>query len=144
MPQPVGVEDCELNDLDKAGLVRSAEFSRIGSAYALEHATKPSTIGIVLSSNPLALLAWFIFSTSFYCNHANIIACSRVGEKFLDWTDEDPLAETIIESVTLYWLTNTIAQSLYPYRQVSVPDCLSFFFLIPIRLVVYTWEYWCP
>ncbi|TFK31278.1 Alpha/Beta hydrolase protein [Crucibulum laeve] len=102
MPQPVGVDDSTLNDLDKEGLVRSAEFSRIGSAYALEHATKPSTIGIVLSSSPLALLAW-------------------IGEKFLDWTDEDLPPETILESVSLYWFTETISTSLYPYRQEFTP-----------------------
>ena len=29
-----------------------------GMAYAIEHGTRPATIGLVLSSNPLALLAW--------------------------------------------------------------------------------------
>jgi hypothetical protein len=43
----------------------------------------------------------------------------RIGEKFLDWTDEDPPLDTILESVTLYWLTDTISRSIYPYRQVS-------------------------
>lgn len=40
------------------GLERFAEFKRTGSAYALLSATRPSTIGFVLASSPLALLAW--------------------------------------------------------------------------------------
>jgi hypothetical protein len=43
----------------------------------------------------------------------------RVGEKFLEWVD-DPLApEDILESVTLYWLTETYPRAIYTYRQVS-------------------------
>jgi len=48
-----------------------------------------------------------------------ILSETRIGEKFLDWTDEDPPLDAIIESVSLYWLTNTAATSLWPYRQVS-------------------------
>jgi len=67
-------------------------------AYAITHATRPSTIGFVLASNPLSLLAW-------------------IGEKFLDWTDEDPSLDTILTAVTLYWVTETFPRSIYPYRQ---------------------------
>jgi len=49
------------------------------------------------------------------------VSKNRIGEKFLDWTDEDPPLNAIIESVSLYWLTNSAATSLWPYRQVS-PD----------------------
>jgi hypothetical protein len=40
----------------------------------------------------------------------------RIGEKFLDWTDEDPSLDTILESVSLYWLTETFPRCIYPYR----------------------------
>lgn len=40
------------------GLQRVAEFSRSGTGYAIEQSTKPATIGLVLATNPLALLAW--------------------------------------------------------------------------------------
>lgn len=102
MPDPGNIPSTEYNELEREGLIRAKEFNRLGSAYAVEHATKPSTIGLVLSTNPLALLAW-------------------VGEKFLDWTDEDPSMETILESVSLYWLTNCFATSIYPYRQLFTP-----------------------
>ena len=57
MPEPASISKT-LSSLEQKGVTRAAEFLRIGSAYALEHATKPSTIGIVLSSSPIALLAW--------------------------------------------------------------------------------------
>lgn len=48
----------QISKLEAQGLVRAKEFERINSAYATEHATKPATIGFVLSSSPIALLAW--------------------------------------------------------------------------------------
>ncbi|KAJ7126248.1 Alpha/Beta hydrolase protein [Mycena epipterygia] len=100
MPEPSGIS--QLTEADRAGILRTEEFKRTGSAYALEHATRPATLGFVLASNPLALLAW-------------------IGEKFMDWTDEDPKIETVLEAVSLYWFTDTIARSLYPYRQLFTP-----------------------
>ena len=73
------------------------DFLAYGSAYAREHGTRTATIGLVLSSSPIALLSW-------------------IGEKFLEWTDEDPSLETILDSVTLYWLTDTFPRCIYPYR----------------------------
>ena len=39
----------------------------------------------------------------------------------LDWTDDDLPIETVLEDVTLYWLTDTISTSLWPYRQLFTP-----------------------
>lgn len=72
-------------------------FMEYGSAYAREHGTRTATIGLVLSSSPLALLSW-------------------IGEKFLEWTDTDPSLPTILDSVTLYYLTDTFPRCIYPYR----------------------------
>lgn len=41
----------------------------------------------------------------------------RIGEKFLEWTDTDPSLDTILESVTLYWLTSSFPRAMYPYIQ---------------------------
>ncbi|KAH6668254.1 Alpha/Beta hydrolase protein [Halenospora varia] len=92
--QPLG----PLDDQDRVAVARGAEFHRTGSAYGSEHATRPGTIGFVLSSNPVSLLAW-------------------IGEKFLEWTDKIPSLDTILEAVTLYWLTDTFPSSIYQYRQ---------------------------
>ena len=48
----------EISLSEQIGLDRANEFKKTGSSYALQHATRPSTIGFVLASNPVALLAW--------------------------------------------------------------------------------------
>ena len=86
-----------VSQVEMAGLARAQTWLQSGSAYAQEHATRPGTIGLVLSSSPLALLAW-------------------IGEKYLEWTDEDPSTEEVLRTVTLYWLTDTFPRAIYPYR----------------------------
>nr|POE93043.1 putative phospholipid-transporting atpase neo1 [Quercus suber] len=83
---------------EQQGLERGSGFHKVGNAYARAHATRPSTIGLLCSTSPLALLAW-------------------VGEKFLQWTDEDPPMDEILDSATLYWFTDSLPRSIYPYRQ---------------------------
>lgn len=39
-------------------LERMKKFQTTGKGYSGEHATRPATIGLVLSTSPLALLAW--------------------------------------------------------------------------------------
>lgn len=86
-----------LNQTEMIGLARAQAWIQSGTAYAQEHGTRPGTIGLVLSSSPLALLAW-------------------IGEKYLEWTDDDPSTEEILRAVTLYWLTDTFPRAIYPYR----------------------------
>lgn len=52
-------------------LERLDDFISTGVGYGQMHATRPATIGFVLSSNPVALLAW-------------------IGEKFVTWTETTP------------------------------------------------------
>lgn len=47
-----------LSTVEKEALGRAAVWRDTGISYAQEHRTRPSTIGNVLSSSPLALLAW--------------------------------------------------------------------------------------
>jgi len=35
-------------------------WAQTGSAYAVEHGTRPSTISLVLNTNPLGMLAWWV------------------------------------------------------------------------------------
>ena len=51
-------DESRLTDLEKKAIKSANAWRQTGSAYAQEHGTRPSTIGSVLSSNPLALLAW--------------------------------------------------------------------------------------
>ena len=95
---PAYIADSALSEQDYQFIERGKRFLATGYAYAMEHGTRTSTIGLVLGSNPLALLAW-------------------MGEKYLEWSDNDPSLDTILEAVSLYWFTNTIARCLYTYRQ---------------------------
>lgn len=52
-------DETKLTDLEKEAIKSANAWRQTGSAYAIEHGTRPSTIGNVLSSNPLALLAWY-------------------------------------------------------------------------------------
>lgn len=63
----------------------------------MEHATRPATIGLTLSSSPLALLAW-------------------IGEKYLEWSDEDPALDTILGIASLYWFTSSLPRCIWPYK----------------------------
>ncbi|KAJ5624140.1 Alpha/Beta hydrolase protein [Penicillium lagena] len=97
MRRPDGMSDDNLSVFEKRGIQRMTDFMSTGAAYAMEHGTRPSTIGHVLSTSPVALLAW-------------------IGEKFLEWVDDALSPEAILESVTLYWLTETFPRAIYAYR----------------------------
>ncbi|KAF1944653.1 epoxide hydrolase-like protein [Clathrospora elynae] len=96
-----------LTAFEKEALDRQKKWQATGTAYAQEHGTRPSTIGNVLSSNPLALLAW-------------------IGEKFLEWTDKDLSLDTILTNISLYWFTACFPSSIYPYRQIFGPSRIEF------------------
>lgn len=100
MQEPEGIDQSLITNSERQGLAYGQKFLTTGTAYALEHGTRPSTIGLILASNPLALLAW-------------------IGEKFCEWSDHDPSLDTILEAVTLYWLTETFPRAIYTYREVS-------------------------
>ncbi|KAJ6040532.1 hypothetical protein N7499_005337 [Penicillium canescens] len=98
MRRPDNMTDDHLNAFEIQGIENLQKFTAFGSGYAIEHGTRPSTIGHVVSSSPMALLAW-------------------VGEKFLEWVDDPLPPYDILESVTLYWLTETFPRAIYAYRQ---------------------------
>lgn len=95
---PEGADMDALSKDEKAGIDRATQFRDFGMAYSIEHGTRPSTIGLVLSSSPIALLAW-------------------IGEKFLEWSDESPSVDSILEALSLYWFTDTFPSSIYIYRE---------------------------
>lgn len=92
---PTNLEDVEPEEL--AALQKAKTWGLTGTAYAAEHATRPGTIGLVLSSSPLALLAW-------------------IGEKYIEWADTPIPLDTILRLTSLYWFTSTFPRSIYPYR----------------------------
>ncbi|USW53907.1 Putative epoxide hydrolase, alpha/Beta hydrolase [Septoria linicola] len=92
-----------LSDAEKQGVQRINDFATLGNAYAREHGTRPATIGLVLSSSPIALLGW-------------------IGEKFQQWTDVTPPIDEILDGATLYWFTESFPRAIYPYRQFFGPE----------------------
>ena len=46
----------------------------------------------------------------------------RIGEKFLDWVDKPLSVDQILDSVTLYWFTETFPRAICPYRQFFGPS----------------------
>jgi pimeloyl-ACP methyl ester carboxylesterase len=59
-----------LSKQDRQKVQKSIQFTTTGSAYAYMQGSRPSTLGLVLQSDPGALLAW-------------------IGEKMIEWTDEE-------------------------------------------------------
>lgn len=49
----------DLTEDERQGVKRAQEFKTTGAAYALEHATRPATIGFALQSSPVAFFAWY-------------------------------------------------------------------------------------
>ncbi|WP_327294096.1 MULTISPECIES: epoxide hydrolase [unclassified Streptomyces] len=92
------------------------------AAFAKQQAARPQTIGYSLVDSPVGLLAWIL-------------------DKFAEWTDTDDSPfetvsiDSILDNVTLYWLTRTGASSariyyeshdsLDPGLRVDVPSALT-------------------
>lgn len=57
---------------------------------------------------------------SFYLSTkaGELLTRHRVGEKFIDWSDETPALNDILDSITLYWFTETLPRNVYCYREV--------------------------
>ncbi|KAM5380790.1 hypothetical protein ACJZ2D_003314 [Fusarium nematophilum] len=94
----VSADDPSLTAVEKAAIERLQErFLTPTSGAAIMASTRPATLGAVVSSSPLALLAW-------------------IGEKFLEWPDDEISIDEILTNVSLYWFTETMPRSIYTYR----------------------------
>ncbi|KAF4313285.1 Alpha/beta hydrolase fold-1 [Botryosphaeria dothidea] len=90
----------EIEDpLESKAVERGEKLQASGMAYAILHATRPSTSGLSVGSSPTSLLAW-------------------IGEKMIDWSDPatTPSLDEILTNVSIYWFTGTYPTSLWPYR----------------------------
>jgi epoxide hydrolase len=124
---PPGLTTDELTATERKWTEETRDFWRHHAAYAKQQATRPQTIGYSLVDSPVGLLAWIL-------------------DKFAEWTDtEDSPFETIsrdsvLDDVTLYWLTRTGASSarIYyeshggvnsvdPELRVDVPSAISMY-----------------
>jgi pimeloyl-ACP methyl ester carboxylesterase len=79
-----------------------------GFGYFLEMATRPQTIGYALLDSPVALAAWLLDhdTDSYY----------KISRAFVDGEPAGNLTrDTIVDNITLYWLTGTAASAARSY-----------------------------
>ncbi|MEV1159087.1 epoxide hydrolase family protein [Micromonospora chokoriensis] len=79
-------------------------FTMDGFGYFLEQSTRPQTIGYSLLDSPVGLAAWMLDhdTDSYY----------KISRAFVDGEPAGGLTrDTIVDNITLYWLTGTGASS---------------------------------
>ena len=84
------------------------KFKQDGFGYFLEMATRPQTIGYALLDSPIALAAWLLDhdTDSYY----------KISRAFADGEQAGNLTrDTILDNITLYWLTRTAASAARSY-----------------------------
>jgi pimeloyl-ACP methyl ester carboxylesterase len=97
-PQPTEAEK------EPAAANPLAAFRATGFGYFLEQATRPQTIGYGLLDSPVALAAWMLDhdTDSYY----------KISRAFVDGEPAGNLTrESIVDNITLYWLTGTGASA---------------------------------
>ncbi|MEX2256811.1 MAG: epoxide hydrolase family protein [Acidimicrobiia bacterium] len=99
-------EKVPLSDDDEAALAAMQQFVREETGYAIEHSTKPQTVGAALNDSPAGLLAWIV-------------------EKLRTWSDCDGDPENVftrdqmITNVMTYWVTQSITSSARLYWELQ-------------------------
>jgi pimeloyl-ACP methyl ester carboxylesterase len=93
---------------ERAAAEAFATFREDGFGYFLEMATRPQTIGYALLDSPVALAAWLLDhdTDSYYKISRAFVDGEPVGN--LTW-------DTIVDNITLYWLTGTAASAARSY-----------------------------
>jgi pimeloyl-ACP methyl ester carboxylesterase len=96
------------SEQERAAAEALATFRQDGFGYFLEMATRPQTIGYALLDSPVALAAWLLDhdTDSYY----------KISHAFVDGEPVGGLTrESILDNVTLYWLTGTGASAARSY-----------------------------
>ena len=92
------------SEKERAAQKAAATFRASGSGYFLEQATRPQTIGYSLLDSPVGLAAWLLDhdTDSYY----------KISRAFLEGEPAGNLTrESIVDNITLYWLTGTGASA---------------------------------
>jgi pimeloyl-ACP methyl ester carboxylesterase len=88
------------SEQERAALDALNTFRESGFGYFLEMATRPQTVGYAQLDSPVALAAWMLDhdTDSYY----------KISRAFVDGEPVGNLTrETIVDNITLYWLTGT-------------------------------------
>jgi pimeloyl-ACP methyl ester carboxylesterase len=96
------------SEQERAAADALATFRASGFGYFLEQATRPQTIGYALLDSPVALAAWLLdHDTDSY---------QKISRAFVDGQPTGHLTrDTIVDNITLYWLTGTGASAARSY-----------------------------
>jgi pimeloyl-ACP methyl ester carboxylesterase len=96
------------SEQERAAAKALATFRADGFGYFLEMATRPQTIGYALLDSPVALAAWLLDhdTDSYYKISRAFVGSEPVGNLTRD---------TIVDNITLYWLTGTAASAARSY-----------------------------
>jgi pimeloyl-ACP methyl ester carboxylesterase len=92
------------SDQERAAHAALNTFTTDGFGYFLEQTTRPQTIGYSLLDSPVGLAAWMLDhdTDSYY----------KISRAFVDGEPAGGLTrESIIDNITLYWLTGTGASA---------------------------------
>jgi microsomal epoxide hydrolase len=98
------------------------------SAYMMEHATKPQTIGLALADSPIGFACW-------------------VCEKFHGWGDTDRDIENrfnkdqLLDNIMLYLVNDAVQSSIWMYRSIFSEDRISQRITIPTGIAQYPAEF---
>jgi pimeloyl-ACP methyl ester carboxylesterase len=119
-----------------------ATFRTNGFGYFLEQSTRPQTIGYSLLDSPVGLAAWLLDhdTDSYY----------KISRAFVDRQPVGNLTqETIVDNITLYWLTRTGASAARWYWEFGqflaaaggkAPPPVS----VPVGFTTFPGELWAP
>ena len=98
----------EESEQERAALDAVNTFQSDGFGYFLEQSTRPQTIGYSLLDSPIGLAAWMLDhdTDSYYKISRAFVAGEPVGGL---------TRESIVDNITLYWLTGTAASAARSY-----------------------------
>jgi pimeloyl-ACP methyl ester carboxylesterase len=136
-PDPDTMTD--LTDDEKAYLARFQWYRTKDNGYSTQHATRPQTIGYALADSPVGQMCWIVEKCHGWtdCGH-------QPGGQSIGGHPENSLSkDAMLDTVSLYWLTNSAASSArlywhsfaqFGFGEIHVPTGCSLFPLEIMRL----------
>jgi pimeloyl-ACP methyl ester carboxylesterase len=113
-----GYPSADPSAAERAALDAIATFRTSGNGYLIEQNTRPQTIGYALLASPVALAAWMLDhdTDSYY----------KISRAFLDKQPAGHLTRgSIVDNITLYWLTGTGASAAREYWETGQATALA-------------------
>lgn len=122
----------ELTDDEKAYLARFGWYRAKDNGYSTQQATRPQTIGYALADSPVGQMCWIVEKCHGWtdCGH-------QPGGQSIGGHPEKALnRDAMLDTVSLYWLTNSAASSArlywhsfaqFGFGEIHVPTGCSLF-----------------